>query len=119
MALATYVVIIAIYWLGVRASNGLIVRILKKYQPEKPLDDSKKNAGFAIGILERILIIAFILLDQFGVVGWIIAGKALARHKLLEEKDKAEYFLIGTLLSFSVALLTALIIKTVLDLNAK
>jgi len=38
-------------------------------------------------------------------VGWIIAAKSLARFKQLEDREFAEYFLVGTLASFLLAVL--------------
>jgi hypothetical protein len=40
-----------------------------------------------------------VLLGQFGALGLIVAAKALARFRGLEDRDFAEYFLIGTLAS--------------------
>jgi hypothetical protein len=36
---------------------------------------------------------------QYGALGLIVAAKALARFRGLEDRDFAEYFLIGTLAS--------------------
>jgi hypothetical protein len=61
--------------------------------------------GRAIGSLERALALTLVLLGEYGAVGWIIAAKSLARFKALEEREFAEYFLIGTLASFLLAVL--------------
>jgi hypothetical protein len=47
-------------------------------------------------------------------VGWIIAAKSLARFKQLEDREFAEYFLVGTLASFLLALLVGLGIRILL-----
>src|SRR2546429_1368402 len=59
--------------------------------------------GRAIGALERALALTLVLLGEYSAVGWIIAAKALARFKALEDREFAEYFLIGTLASFLLA----------------
>lgn len=61
--------------------------------------------GRAIGSLERALALTLVLLGEYGAVGWIIAAKSLARFKALEEREFAEYFLIGTLASLLLAVL--------------
>ena len=47
-------------------------------------------------------------------MGWIIAAKALARFKALEDREFAEYFLIGTLASFLLAVLAGIGIRILL-----
>lgn len=61
--------------------------------------------GRAIGVLERAVALTFVLLGEYSALGLIIAAKALARFKALEDRDFAEYFLIGTLASLLLALL--------------
>jgi len=46
-----------------------------------------------------------VLLGDYAAVGWIIAAKSLARFKQLEDREFAEYFLVGTLASFLLAVL--------------
>lgn len=63
------------------------------------------NAGRLIGVVERWLVLTFILIDQFSAVGFLIAAKSILRYKD-ETKgfNKTEYVLIGTLLSFGIAI---------------
>ncbi|HEX7120970.1 MAG TPA: hypothetical protein VF178_01280 [Gemmatimonadaceae bacterium] len=70
--------------------------------------------GRAIGILERGLALTLVLLGQFGALGLIVAAKSLARFKALEDRDFAEYFLIGTLASLLLALLVGVGLKLLL-----
>ncbi|PSL06581.1 DUF3307 domain-containing protein [Cecembia rubra] len=75
-------------------------------------DDSLANAGKYIGILERLLVFVFILIDQWEAVGFLIAAKSIFRFgDLKESKDRklTEYILIGTLLSFGIAIVTGII----------
>ena len=66
--------------------------------------------GRAVGSLERALALTMVLLGDYAAVGWIIAAKSLARFKQLEDREFAEYFLVGTLASFLLAsLLPALV----------
>ena len=64
--------------------------------------------GRTIGALERALALTLVLLGEYAAVGWIIAAKSLARFKALEDREFAEYFLIGTLASLLLALLAGI-----------
>ena len=55
--------------------------------------------GRIIGVLERTLALTLVIEGQYGALGLIVAAKALARFRGLEDRDFAEYFLIGTLAS--------------------
>lgn len=70
------------------------------------IDVGEFNRGRVIGVLERVLLYAFVLLGQFGAIGFILAAKAFTRFKALENRSFAEYVLIGTLLSACLALAT-------------
>lgn len=70
--------------------------------------------GRAVGSLERALTLTLVLLGEYAAVGWIIAAKSLARFKQLEDREFAEYFLVGTLASFLLALLAGLGIRLLL-----
>jgi hypothetical protein len=62
------------------------------------------NAGRIIGSLERVISFILIAFNQFAAVGFIIAAKSILRFRDLETA-KTEYVLIGSLLSFGVAIL--------------
>jgi hypothetical protein len=67
--------------------------------------------GRAIGILERAITLTFVLMGQYGALGLVIAAKSLARFKALEDREFAEYFLVGTLASLLLALVVGLAVK--------
>ena len=71
----------------------------------------KRTRENGIGILERTAIVALIPLNQWAAVGLLLTAKSIARHKYINEKSYAEYYLIGTLLSFLVALGGGLLIS--------
>lgn len=70
--------------------------------------------GRAIGILERGLILTLVLADVLSAVGFVIAAKSVARFKDLENKEFAEYYLVGTLASTLLALGAGLALKAVM-----
>ncbi len=74
----------------------------------------KKNdlhrAGRWIGSIERIMAMVLVMLQQYTAIGFIIAAKSILRYN--ESKTgKTEYVLIGTLLSFSIALIIGIGIR--------
>ena len=76
--------------------------------------ESLVNAGKYIGILERLLVFVFILVNQWEGVGFMIAAKSVFRFSdLAEAKQRklTEYVLIGTLLSFGIAVLVGILIR--------
>ena len=70
---------------------------------------SPARIGATIGVLERLLIVAFVLTGAEAAVGFVVAAKTLARFKQLDDRPFAEYYLLGTLASVSVALATGLL----------
>jgi len=78
------------------------------------VDRREYNAGRVIGILERMLIYLFILTNQFTTIGFILAAKSFARFYELEQREFAEYVLIGTLLSALLAVSVAWMVKLLL-----
>lgn len=73
-------------------------------------DLSLPNAGKLIGIVERTLALSLILINQFAAVGLIIAAKSILRFK---GARKSEYVLVGTLMSFAIAIICGILINMV------
>ncbi|MDD3925251.1 MAG: hypothetical protein PHT33_01180 [bacterium] len=78
----------------------------------RKIDRHEYKAGRIIGVLERFLVYIFVLRGQFAAIGFIMAAKGFTRFKELDSRPFAEYVLIGTLLSVSLALLAALFAQT-------
>ena len=68
------------------------------------------NAGLYIGWLERLLVVTAVVLHSPALIGLILTAKSIARFPEMKESKFAEYFLIGTLLSVSIALLGGLVL---------
>lgn len=76
-----------------------------------------RNAGLWIGRLERVLIVTAILVDQFALIGFLIAAKSILRFADIQtnkNRQEAEYVLVGTLFSFTAAIAIGLLTKAVL-----
>ena len=90
----------------------LFTSISPKTSPKENLEELK--AGNIIGKLERIIIAILLLNNQFGVIGFVLTAKSIARFKQMENRNFAEKYLIGTLTSFLIVLATVLILKGLL-----
>ncbi|RIV43591.1 DUF3307 domain-containing protein [Flagellimonas pelagia] len=98
--------------------SGIIMRmLLAPYIDEIAKDDesgeggSLKNAGTYIGMLERLFVFGFILMQQWAAIGLLIAAKSVFRFGDLNKgknRKLTEYVLIGTLLSFGLAILSGM-----------
>ena len=72
------------------------------------------NVGSMIGMLERVITSILLLCNQYSAIGLVLTAKSIARFKQLEDKDFAEKYLIGTLSSILLSLVTTLIVKRLL-----
>lgn len=94
--------------------SAIIMRLVmsKWILKEDSEEDSLPNAGKYIGILERLFVFTFIILNQWQAIGLLIAAKSILRFSdLSRAKDRklTEYVLIGTLLSFGLAMLVGIL----------
>ena len=69
-------------------------------------------AGQRIGYLERVLMLTFVLLNQFSAIGFLIAAKSIFRFgDLTKHQDRklTEYVLLGTFTSVAMTLVIGLL----------
>lgn len=81
-------------------------------------NESLKDAGKYIGILERLLVFIFIIADHWEAVGFLITAKSVFRFGDLKEskhRKLTEYILIGTLISFGIAIIIGIIYNSILS----
>jgi hypothetical protein len=95
-------------------AGGYLIRYLTRdlaagIERPKETAEQVKNAGMYIGWLERFLVVTAILVQSPSLVGLIMTGKSIARFPELKDRF-VEYFLIGTLLSLSVAVIGGLVL---------
>ncbi len=81
----------------------------------KPVNAKELNSGRVIGMLERMLMYFLVLGGAVGSIGFVLAAKAFARFRELDERSFAEYVLIGTLLSTLLAVLISYFIRILLS----
>lgn len=99
-----------------KPTSIIIKNIISIWTPENKSkkDNSLQNAGNYIGILERLFVFCFIITNHFEAIGFLLAAKSIFRFgDLKEAKDRklTEYVLIGSLLSFGIAILVGLLVN--------
>ncbi|WP_417589828.1 DUF3307 domain-containing protein [Owenweeksia hongkongensis] len=95
-------------------SSILIKVLISNWSPatEDDKDDSLAKAGTYIGMLERLFVFGFVISGHWEAIGFLIAAKSVFRFgDLKESKDRklTEYILIGTLVSFGIAILVGVL----------
>lgn len=95
--------------------TSIIMKIIfTKWNISKYTEDNEslKDAGKYIGILERLLVFIFIIVGHWEAVGFLITAKSVFRFGDLtstKERKLTEYILIGTLISFGIAIVVSLL----------
>lgn len=80
--------------------------------------NSLADAGRWIGIFERLLVYTFIISSNFQGIGLLITAKSILRFNDTKKEDgrkEAEYILIGTLMSFAIAIITGLVVLKITE----
>ena len=96
-----------------KPANVAIQKLLMVYKPENKEADIKRdnNAGRFIGTVERIIMLIFISIGQYTAIGLVLTAKSIARYdRISKEKDFAEYYLLGTLISTVVVIIVSFIL---------
>ncbi|AOV07735.1 DUF3307 domain-containing protein [Sporosarcina ureilytica] len=73
-----------------------------------------RSRGKLIGYLERLLIIVLTVIGAYPSIAFIIAAKSIARFKQLDDRNWAEYFLLGTLSSIFLGLVLGLLVQGII-----
>jgi len=114
-----------IYFTGIllltTPASLVIKNIISIWTPDEPpvKEADLQNAGKYIGILERLFVFFFIVTGYFASIGFLMAAKSIFRFgDLTQSKDRklTEYVLIGTLISFGVAIAVGFLVKYALRL---
>lgn len=114
------VVISALVVANTRAGSLFVGTLVRAPRPPIVQDTraadgpSVARIGATIGVIERLLIATLVLMGGVATVGLVIAAKTIARFRQLEDRLFAEYYLLGTLASVSLAVITSLIAQLAL-----
>jgi hypothetical protein len=101
--------------------SGILVKALLSSWSQTLNDgneESLNQAGKYIGILERIFVFIFVITGKWEGIGFLLAAKSVFRFgDLKESKDRklTEYILIGTLLSFGIAIATGMLVVKLVE----
>ncbi|MBT8280892.1 MAG: DUF3307 domain-containing protein [Muriicola sp.] len=94
--------------------SAILMNVLLEKMSKQISFDHKSlpNAGKYIGMIERLFVLIFIITGRWEGIGLLITAKSVFRFNDLKESNSrklTEYILIGTLLSFGLAIITGLI----------
>lgn len=109
-----YVAVFAFTWSG---GSAIVVAALATLGPApvtQSVEGGIAGSGRVIGGLERTLTLIMILLGQWAAIVLLITAKSFARFEELKERRFAEYYLIGTLTSLLVAIVTGIVLRLIL-----
>lgn len=101
-----------------KPASIFIKTVISKWTPQDNDTESLENAGKYIGILERMFVFIFIVTNHWEGVGFLLAAKSIFRFGDLKEpkhRNLTEYVMIGTMLSFGIAVLTGFLYTALLQ----
>jgi hypothetical protein len=96
--------LIPIAYLLLYFTSGFVVRKTFKYADIEAENNNKKDTGTAIGKIENILILTFMLLEAYTALGVIFAAKSIVRKSDMDTGDTT-YYLTGTLANFTYSVI--------------
>lgn len=119
-------ILILAFLLVMKPAAILIAMLLKPLIVQLKEEDSGRNsgsldnAGKMIGIYERIIVLALILLQQYGAIGFVLAAKSVFRFGDLRDahsRSRTEYVLLGTFVSLAVVLIIGMLASYLLKFS--
>ena len=72
------------------------------------------SRGKLIGYIERLLVLILTFYSAYPAIGFIVTAKSIARFKQMDDRNWAEYFLLGTLTSMFLGIALGLLLREVL-----
>lgn len=91
---------------GSRVVSGVLARMAIPSDAENVIESRAASRGELIGRLERLVLIVLVTQGAFTALAFLIAAKGFVRSKEFDDdRDFAEYFLIGTLVSLTLGLM--------------
>lgn len=116
-----HLIVLAVFLFAWKPLSLIIQLILSPFTKDMQSNDANPGLPYAgewIGILERFLIIIFVMLGQYAGVGFLLAAKSVFRFgDMRREQDRklTEYIMLGTLFSVSLAVALGLLANYVLE----
>ncbi len=113
-----WIIILAGFNATVSGAGYFVGKVAKEMRENNQLKiDGLKGGGARIGSLERAMIFLLIFINQPAGIGFLVAAKSILRFEEAKNKKLAEYVLIGTLMSFSLAIAIASMSKWAMNLR--
>lgn len=106
------------YMLVLKPSSLLIGMFIRGWTPSNMQSFGMPTAGRWIGYIERVLILTFVISGNIEGVGFLLAAKSIFRFGDLNKAREVkitEYVLLGTLASFTIALLVGFTINAIIN----
>lgn len=72
------------------------------------------SRGKLIGYIERLLVLVLTFYGAYPAIGFIVTAKSIARFKQMDDRNWAEYFLLGTLSSMFIGITLGILLREVL-----
>ncbi|MGV2938723.1 DUF3307 domain-containing protein [Mesobacillus sp. LC4] len=73
------------------------------------------SRGKLIGYIERLLVILLTYYSSYPAIAFIVTAKSIARFKQMDDRDWAEYFLLGTLTSMFLGIMFGILLREILN----
>jgi hypothetical protein len=108
LQVAAYAALAGLLTVGGNLVCKWVLRLSATQPPPETGETITLRAGRVIGVLERMLIFVGLTANSWEILAGVVALKTVARYSKLDEQNKAEYFLIGSLASILWAVLVTL-----------
>ena len=105
---------IAVIYLATVFGGAVLTNRILAWLTADTQEEKARRLSSAIGVMERLILITLVVVDAVSAIGFVLAAKSLARYQELNKRDFAEYYLVGTLASFSLSLFAGLWLKSIL-----
>jgi hypothetical protein len=73
------------------------------------------SRGKLIGYIERLLVILLTYYNSYPAIAFIVTAKSIARFKQMDDRDWAEYFLLGTLTSMFIGIVFGILLREIVN----
>lgn len=101
-------VVIGVLAFNHHGANAVVRGLLP--DPYRVGEDDEVRTGRVIGTLERYIVLLLAVFGQWGAIALVLAAKSIARFEELKQRRFAEYYLVGTLSSMLIAVVSGLLV---------
>jgi hypothetical protein len=108
-ATTVFVVLLDLAIINIRGGFFFVGTLLAPRGVAAGSEPGPERVGASIGVLERLIVCVLVLAGQASAIGFVIAAKTLARFRQLDDRHFAEYYLVGTLASVTLALSSSIL----------